>query len=91
VARYRAGDFKGAVEALDWAVALLQGGDPFDWLFLAMAHEKRSQHDEAHKSYDRAAQWLQKNEAALANDQPQADELRRFLSEAEAVLALKKP
>jgi tetratricopeptide (TPR) repeat protein len=90
VARYRAGDFKGAVEALDKSVALRQGGDPFDWLFLAMAHEKRGQHDEAHKYYDRAAQWLQEHEAALAKDKPQADELRRFRDESEETLGMKK-
>ncbi len=90
VARYRAGDFKGAVEALDKSAELRRGGDPYDWLFLAMAHEKRGHHDEARKFYDRATKWLQKNEAALAKDKPQADELRRFRAEAEEILGLKK-
>jgi tetratricopeptide (TPR) repeat protein len=90
VARYRAGDFKGAVEAFDRSMALRQSGDAFDWLPLAKAHARLGQPGEARKWYDRAAQWLQKNEKALARDTWQAGELRRFRDEAEEVLGLKK-
>src|SRR4051812_32468876 len=38
VARYRARDWKIAVEALHKAMKLHEGGDAYDWFFLAMAH-----------------------------------------------------
>src|SRR5262249_15890334 len=38
VAHYRAGDWKAAVETLEKSMSLRQGGDSFDWFFLAMAH-----------------------------------------------------
>ena len=37
VAQYRAGDAKAAVAALEESMRLRAGGDPYDWLFLAMA------------------------------------------------------
>jgi tetratricopeptide (TPR) repeat protein len=89
-AHYRAGDWKAAVAALDQSMALRRGPDAITWLFLAMAHRKLANHDEARKCYDRAVQWLEKNEETLAKDKAQAEELRRFRSEAEEVLELKK-
>jgi hypothetical protein len=47
VAHYRAGDWKAAVAALDRSEQLLKGGNACNWLFLAMAHWKLGQHDEA--------------------------------------------
>ena len=38
VARYRAGDWKAAIEALTKSMELGNGGDGTDWFFLAMAH-----------------------------------------------------
>ena len=38
VAYYRKGDAKQAIKALDRSVKLRNGGDAFDWFFLAMAH-----------------------------------------------------
>jgi tetratricopeptide (TPR) repeat protein len=62
VARYRAGDFKGAVEALDRSAELRQGGGPYDWLFLAMTHWQLGDKDEARKWYDRAVERMSMNE-----------------------------
>ena len=45
---------------------------------------------EARKTYDQALRWLERNKEALAKDRAQAEELRRFRDEAEAVLELKK-
>jgi tetratricopeptide (TPR) repeat protein/serine/threonine protein kinase len=90
VAQYRAGDWKAAVVALEKSMALRQGGDAFDWLFLAMAQHKLGKPDEARKWYGQAVQWLEKNAPALAKSPSQADELRRFQAEAEEVLGLKK-
>jgi serine/threonine protein kinase/tetratricopeptide (TPR) repeat protein len=83
VAHYRAGDWPAARTALEKSMELRKGGDPFDWLFLAMAHWRLNQMDEARKRYDQAVQWMEKHE-------PQDDELRRFRREAEELLEIKK-
>ena len=90
VAHYRAGDWKAAVAALDKSLELRQGGDAVDQLFLAMAHRKLGNPDEARKAYEQAVQWLEKNKEALEKDKGLAEELRRFRAEAEEVLELKK-
>jgi tetratricopeptide (TPR) repeat protein len=91
VALYRARDWKAAVAALDKARELSRGGDAGNWLFLAMAHWKLGNHDEALKMYKQAAQWLEKNKEALAKDKRGlAEQLRDFRTEAEEVLDLKK-
>jgi tetratricopeptide (TPR) repeat protein len=89
-AQYRAGDWKAAVATLEKARELSGGGDAYDWLFLAMAHRKLGNADESLMAYDRAIEWLEKNKAMLEKDKNQAEELRRFRSEAEDVLELKK-
>jgi tetratricopeptide (TPR) repeat protein/serine/threonine protein kinase len=90
VAHYRAGEWELAGAALHKSMELQKGGDASDWLFLAMAHHQRGNHDEARKRYDQAVEWLTKNKAALEKDKSQAEELRRFRSEAEEVLERKK-
>src|SRR5262249_51542834 len=90
VAHYRAGDWKAAVTALNKSVELRQGGDAFDTLCLAMAYRKLGNDDEAREAYKQAMQWLEKNEETLAKDKGHAEELRRFRTEAEEVLELKK-
>jgi WD40 repeat protein/Flp pilus assembly protein TadD len=91
VAHYRAGDWKAAVAALDKSSDLKKGGDACTWLFLAVAHHKLGNHDEARKRYDQAVEWMNKNRAALGKDRTQAEELRRFRSEAEEVLQTLPP
>jgi tetratricopeptide (TPR) repeat protein len=61
VARYRAGDWKGAVEALTKSVELRQGGDSFDFFFLAMAHWRLGDKEKARQWRDRATEWMDKN------------------------------
>jgi tetratricopeptide (TPR) repeat protein len=90
VARYRAGDWRGAAAALDRSRELSGGGDASDWLFLAMAHRKLGHDSEARRAYDRAIRWLGGHPELLAKDRAQTEELRRFRSEAEDVLGLKK-
>src|SRR5207249_2419131 len=79
VAHYRAGDWNAAIEALTKSMELRQGGDAFDWFFLAMAHCKLDQKEAARKRYDQAMQWMEKN-------QRQNEELRRFRAEAGELL-----
>jgi tetratricopeptide (TPR) repeat protein len=90
MAQYRAGDWKAAVAALDKSVALREGGHPLNWFVLAMAQRKLGNDEAARKAYDQAVQWLDENKETLAKDKTQAEELRRFRSEAEEVLELKK-
>ena len=82
-AQYRAGNWKAAVQALDKSRELRQGGDSFDWFFLAMTHWQLGSMDEARKWYEKAVEWMDKN--AKEND-----ELRRFRREAEELLEIKK-
>jgi tetratricopeptide (TPR) repeat protein len=79
VARFRAGDFAGAIEALDESMRLRSGGDVYDWLFLAMAHHSLEDDTEARKYFDRAVEWLK-------TQSRQDPELVRFRSEAEQLL-----
>ena len=40
VAHYRAGEWSQAADALEESIRLRSGGDPYDWLFLAMARHR---------------------------------------------------
>jgi tetratricopeptide (TPR) repeat protein/serine/threonine protein kinase len=75
LAQYRAGCFQEAVAALEKSMALRNGGNSFDWFFLAMAHWQLGDKDQARQWYDRAVRWMETNA-------PQNDELRRFRTEA---------
>jgi hypothetical protein len=61
-----------------------------DWFFLAMAHRKLGNRDEARAAYEQAMAWLEQNRKALEKDQARAQDLRRFQAEAEEALELKK-
>jgi tetratricopeptide (TPR) repeat protein len=89
MAQYRAGDSKAALAAFDRSLEINRGGHAALWLFRAMSHRKLGNDTEARKFYDRATQWLKENEKALATDRAQAEELRRFRSEAEELLEVK--
>ena len=78
---YRAGDCKAAVTALEKSGELRNGGDSFDWFFLAMAHWQMGEKAEARKWYDQAVQWMDKN-------RPADEELRRFRAEATEMLGV---
>jgi uncharacterized protein HemY len=81
-AHYRAGDWKAAVTALGKSMELRQGGDAFDWFFLAMAHWQMGDKKQARRWYDKAVPWMEKN-------RPQDEELRCFQAEAAALLGVK--
>jgi tetratricopeptide (TPR) repeat protein len=54
VARYRVGDWRGAVAALEKSMALNAGGECIDWFFLAMAHWQLGEKDRAREYYAKA-------------------------------------
>jgi serine/threonine protein kinase/tetratricopeptide (TPR) repeat protein len=88
-AQYRAGDWKGAIAALNKSMELDNGGSADDFFFLAMACERLGQKEHAQKWYKQAAQWVEKNGQTLAKDPPHVEELRRFSDEAAEVLGIK--
>lgn len=83
VAYYRAGDWKASVAALEKSMELGNGGEAFDWFFLAMAHWRLGHNDEARAWYDKATAWDAKN-----LPQPENEDLRRFQAEAAALLGV---
>jgi tetratricopeptide (TPR) repeat protein len=83
VAHYRVGDWKAAIEALTKSMELRKGGDASDWFFLAMAHWQLGEKPQARSWYDKAVQWMEKN-------QPKNEELIRFRAEAAALLEVKE-
>jgi serine/threonine protein kinase/WD40 repeat protein/tetratricopeptide (TPR) repeat protein len=89
-AHYRAGSSEEAVAALKKSMELRNGGDSFDWFFLAMARWRLGQKDEARKWYEQAVQWLGQNRKALARSPQWPEELRRFRDEAEQLLGITK-
>jgi tetratricopeptide (TPR) repeat protein len=69
-ANYRAGRFEEAVEHLDAGItAHGKGGNPLDWLFLAMVHQRLGHADEARTWLDKAVRWLD----ASTQDKPADD------------------
>jgi uncharacterized protein HemY len=83
VAQYRAGDWKDSITALEKSMEFRKGGDSFNWFFLAMAHWRLGEKKKAQQWFDKAVQWMDKN-------QPNNEELGRFRKEAEELLEIKK-
>jgi tetratricopeptide (TPR) repeat protein len=85
VIQYRTGRYAEAVSTLERSLAV-GGGlfDGFDLLFLAMAHHRLRQEDQARARYDRAVRWLDGQETLGSR---YSKELAAFRAEAEAVLA----
>jgi len=84
-ALYRAGRFEDAIRRLEEGIQLRGGGqgNPFDWLFLAMAHHRLGHREEARRWLDR----LRDYQPTGSPDQfTQELELRLVRSEAEALI-----
>jgi serine/threonine protein kinase/Flp pilus assembly protein TadD len=89
IAYYRNGEYPAAVEALGRATELpndevQDGGNSYNWFFLAMAHHQLGEKDLARQCYGKAVEWMKKN-------RPNNVELRRFRAEAEEVLGIPPP
>jgi tetratricopeptide (TPR) repeat protein len=83
VAHYRVGKWKDGIAALKKSDELIKGEMfSFNAFFLAMAHWRLDEKDEARKWYDQAAAWMEKNK-------PQDEELQRFREEATELLGVK--
>ncbi len=86
VAHYRAGDWKAAVEALEQSRECHNGGDGYDFFFLAMASWQLGKKNDALKWYEQAVQWIEKNNDVLAKNPRTTEELRSFRAEAVELL-----
>jgi len=85
VARYRAGQWNDAIEALTRSTDLAHGQyEGFDTFVLAMAHWQLGNKQKARTLYASARRWMEKN---MSSD----EELRRFADEAAAVLRIDTP
>ena len=83
VAQCSAGDWQGAVQSLTTSASLRNGGDSFDFFFLAIAHWQLGQKDEARKRYAEGVTWME-------TKSPKDPELLRFRAEAEELLGIVK-
>jgi len=81
VAQYRAGDWRGAIAAMENSIAL-GGQNSHDGFFLAMSHWQLDEREQARRWYDQAVQWMEKNK-------PNDGDLRRFRAEAAEVLGIR--
>jgi tetratricopeptide (TPR) repeat protein len=79
VAYYRAGDAEAAEAALQRSMDLRDGGDSFDWFFLAMIHHDAGEPETARLWYDRAVNWMKAY-------RPGDVELHRFRAESATCL-----
>jgi len=82
-AKYRVGDWKGAIADLTKSCELPKGGDGTDWFFLAMAHWRLGDKDQSRMWYEKAFEWMEKNK-------PHDEELRRFRAEAAELLGIRE-
>src|SRR5262249_47307730 len=62
LSHYRNGDWKAALEAFDQSMKFRNGGDAYDWFFVAMAHWQQGDKDKARQFYNRAVDWVKKND-----------------------------
>jgi tetratricopeptide (TPR) repeat protein len=83
-AYYRAGDWKASAASLEKSMELRQGGDGFDWFFLAMARWQLGEEAQARRWYDKAVAWRGRH--AADNHQ-----LQHLQAEAAALLKLEGP
>ncbi len=59
VAYYRSGQWQDAVDAIRKSIDLREGGDAWDWFYLAMSLWQLGSRDEALDWYSRGSQWAQ--------------------------------
>ncbi|MFO0892970.1 MAG: tetratricopeptide repeat protein [Isosphaeraceae bacterium] len=91
VAYYRAGDWAAAIERLEKAEALSPDKNlAINGCFLAMAHWRRGETEQARRWYDKAVAWMEKN-PPRNEELYRNEELHRFHAEAAELLGLASP
>jgi eukaryotic-like serine/threonine-protein kinase len=87
IARYRTGDWKGAIADLEQAISLGKPDDPVNanqGFFLAMAHWQLGDKAKAREWFDKAVQWMEKGKKDDAD-------LKCFRAEAAELLGVAEP
>jgi len=79
VARYRVGDFKQAIAALEKSMQSGDRNDACNLFFLAMAHYRLGETDAGRDCYTKGIQWMAQND-------PDSQELLQYRNEASVVL-----
>jgi tetratricopeptide (TPR) repeat protein len=79
--RYRAGDWKGTITAMEKTLELSPGGDGQAWFFLAMARQQLGEKDRAREEFDRAVRWMKTNRSS-------DEDMLMFRAEAVALLGV---
>jgi eukaryotic-like serine/threonine-protein kinase len=86
VAAFRTGDWREAAELLHKSISI-GNGSAHDFFFLAMTCWEQGKKKDARVWFDRAVDWMEKNEKG--DPRKRDPELRRFYAEAEAHLCLR--
>jgi eukaryotic-like serine/threonine-protein kinase len=84
LAEYRRGLWGEAIAAAEQSVKLIKGVDASNWFFLAMAHARKGEKDQAVAWLDKAVAWTKEKD-------PKHPELLRFWSEAAQLLGRPGP
>ena len=66
-AAFRAGDPTGAIAALERSIALTDGGNAFDHIFISMANGQLGRREEARRWYVRATAWIEEHDSHHAS------------------------
>jgi tetratricopeptide (TPR) repeat protein len=61
VVHYRLGNWADAIIAFDKSMHLREGGDSYDWFFLAMIYWQKGDKDKALAWYEKAQDWMNEN------------------------------
>jgi serine/threonine protein kinase/tetratricopeptide (TPR) repeat protein len=80
LARFRVGEWDGAIAALEKGPPERNGGNAADWI-MAMAHWRRGEREQARIRFDKAVLWLDRNK-------PRDDDMLVLRAEAAALLGL---
>jgi tetratricopeptide (TPR) repeat protein len=81
IAHFRAGDLEAAIHDLEKSLQVGDGGNPFTFIFLAMAQQRQGHFDIAREWYAKAVQRMQQRNSGNPK-------LNRFRAEAEALLGI---
>ncbi len=79
-AHYRSGDFTATIAALGRAIDLTEGGTAFDHVFLAMAHARLGDQEQAQHWLDQARLWMEQYSPDHSELACLRDEARSILS-----------
>ena len=80
VALYRNGDSQGSIAALNKCVELRNGGDGWDWFYLAMAEHRNGNDTAAQQWFEKGVEWCgEQNSRTRKGIQPLYDEAAKYV------------